>query len=169
MKKNKIGILIFAFALLVSKNVYAQNDSYYENSNGVIVTEKEYQFINDFYGHNCGDKVIKHIANVISRGINDKDYAFRSAGDEFLVLALCDYEGSLKIAERIRRSVENQIIEYNNTKIKVTVSVGVIEYKENILLDDLFFKAKELLNDAKDDGKNIVKGKSPEVESLNNK
>lgn len=50
MKKNKIGILIFAFALLVSKNVYAQNDSYYENSNGVIVTEKEYQFINDFYG-----------------------------------------------------------------------------------------------------------------------
>ena len=140
-----------------------------EKMSFILFDIDDFKFINDFYGHNCGDKVIKHIANVISRGINDKDYAFRSAGDEFLVLALCDYEGSLKIAERIRRSVENQIIEYNNTKIKVTVSVGVIEYKENILFDDLFFKAKELLNNAKDDGKNIVKGKSPEVESLKNK
>ena len=51
MKKNKIGILIFVFALLLfSKNVSAQSNSYYENNNGVIVTEKEYQFINDFYG-----------------------------------------------------------------------------------------------------------------------
>lgn len=50
MKKNKIGILIFVFALLFSKNVSAQSNSYYENNNGVIVTEKEYQFINDFYG-----------------------------------------------------------------------------------------------------------------------
>ena len=52
MRRSKIVILMFAFALLLfGESVFAQSNSYYENSNGVIATEKEYQFINDFYGN----------------------------------------------------------------------------------------------------------------------
>gem|GEM_PF-2373730 len=82
--------------------------------------------INDTYGHGCGDFVLKEIAKMLSFDLRAKDIVCRYGGEEFLIaLVGSDLENSVKVSERIRRSIEERIFIYQGDEIKVTVSIGV--------------------------------------------
>jgi diguanylate cyclase (GGDEF)-like protein len=104
--------------------------------------------INDTYGHNIGDIVIKNTAQILEKNIRKNDVVARFGGEEFIVFLYdCNIENGAKIAEKIRKTIEN--IKIKN--IKYTISLGVSS-KGNTLeeiihnADENLYKAKKTRN-----------------------
>ena len=112
--------------------------------------------INDTYGHDVGDIVLKDIAKIIHESIRSTDFAARWGGEEFMVLLPeTTIDESYKIAEVIRKNIE----EYENKTLQktTTVSVGVAQFKVNEDSMDTFVKNVDIaMYEAKQTGKNKV-------------
>ncbi len=107
--------------------------------------------INDTYGHDFGDKVLRHVARILRNGIRKDDIAVRWGGEEFGIFVKAPLEVAEKLAERIRRKLENTPVE----GIKITASFGVGEYRGEDP-KEFFRKVDEALYRAKRNGKNRV-------------
>lgn len=94
---------------------------------GIIALDVDhFKKVNDTYGHDIGDVVLRHIAQTVSGELRGGDHAFRVGGEEFLVvLTDTDAEGAKATAERLRKQVERQLIRAGNQTLKVTISLGV--------------------------------------------
>lgn len=110
--------------------------------------------INDTYGHNAGDYVLKKIVEIVKKNIRKSDYLIRWGGEEFLILLPeTDIESAIKVAEKLRTLVEN----YQFKDIgKVTISLGVAQIKTGEKLDHAIKRADEALYLAKNRGRNRV-------------
>ena len=110
--------------------------------------------INDKYGHVFGDEVLIKISSVIEETIRKVDIAGRYGGEEFLiVIPDTDSSGAYKTAERIRESIEK--IKWDKDGLKVTISGGVCEFKDEDS-GKLITKADKLLYKAKESGRNRI-------------
>jgi diguanylate cyclase (GGDEF)-like protein len=116
--------------------------------------------INDTYGHQAGDKVLKKLVIIISGMLRKSDLLARYGGEEFAILLTeTNIQGANKVAEKIRKAIENNtfnITEKFEKEIKITVSIGVTEYNKE---DDrilLIEKADKNLYIAKNSGRNQV-------------
>ena len=88
---------------------------------------------NDTYGHACGDVVLQMVASVIQQNTRNQDMAARYGGEEFVVmLSDTPSKTALKIAERIRNSIENLDILYDGQHLNLTISIGVAQYNPEI-------------------------------------
>jgi two-component system, cell cycle response regulator len=119
-----------------------------------------FKAVNDNWGHDAGDDVLKEFSKRILKSIRGIDMACRSGGEEFVVL-MPDTEKHIAqiVAERIRQKIErNPFPIYGGKKmISVTVSVGVTGYHAgHTTADALMKKADEALYKAKKDGRNRV-------------
>ncbi|OGP75816.1 MAG: hypothetical protein A2V86_08360 [Deltaproteobacteria bacterium RBG_16_49_23] len=112
---------------------------------------------NDLYGHLEGDKVLKKIGEVVRHSIrNNVDSGYRYGGDEFAALLIgATYEHALSIADRIRSTIEHSGFE------KITVSVGLAEFKEDFGLEGFVKAADDALYVAKHSGGNRVHTNGP--------
>lgn len=115
--------------------------------------------INDTYGHACGDKYLKLIAQNVKTWIREQDLVFRYGGDEFIIL----YDG-LKIenAETIGNNLINNIhlIEdfCKNESVGVSISIGISTfYESDVDIKDVLNRADQALYQAKKNGKDQVK------------
>ena len=111
-----------------------------------------FKTINDIYGHLCGDEVLCRVAEVFSKNIRPYDIIGRFAGDEFLFcFPSTELSKAVEIAERLRKNLENTEIEYEGSRIKVTASFGVAEYRPNsgMNADRLFSRADDQMYLAK--------------------
>lgn len=106
-----------------------------------------FKSINDTYGHLCGDKVLLSVSNVLMETLRDTDYIGRYGGEEFIaIFPETGIEEAIVMAESIRKNIEE--LEFDEG-IKVTISAGLYENKENIKYtciqkaDDLLYLAKE--------------------------
>ena len=82
--------------------------------------------INDSYGHLAGDYVLKHLASTVKTKIRREDLFARYGGEEFaIVLPEIDTPNSKAFAEKVRQLVEKQDFRFENTRIQVTISMGV--------------------------------------------
>lgn len=111
--------------------------------------------INDTYGHQYGDLAIKTIANVLKREARSIDIPARIGGEEFnLLLPGVDSRGAVIAAERIRKSIENQVLD---TIGGITASVGVATFLEHSdRIDELMELADQAMYKAKLNGRNQV-------------
>ena len=126
---------------------------------------------NDTHGHEVGDRVLKHVADLLRAGVRDVDLAARLGGEEFVVLLP---ETSIKhagdAAERIRRSIEARPLIADGRPLRITASVGVAACPEcTTTTGDVLRLADEALYRAKAAGRNRVAlapkiGRAPEVE-----
>ncbi len=107
-----------------------------------------------------GDTVLKCFAKTLSNQLRSHDILGRVGGEEFLIIAPgTNAEGSLILAERLRKTIENQLFVINkNTTIKVTVSIGIFSCipTPNQLADELLKNADDSLYKAKQSGRNCV-------------
>ena len=112
--------------------------------------------INDTYGHNFGDKVLKEIASIIKNklsGIND--VCIRWGGEEFVILITnASFEKSYEKIEDIRESIENNHIFFENKAICVTISFGFVYVENKCDIEDIIKKADTLMYKVKTSGKN---------------
>lgn len=117
-----------------------------------------FKSVNDNFGHQTGDEVIKLVANVLRENLRDADIVGRYGGEEFcLVLPGIDIETTLEIAERIRVSVMNSS-EYPIIGIKgVTISLGISSISDDALNpNEMIDLADKALYYAKNNGRNRV-------------
>ncbi len=113
--------------------------------------------INDEYGHDVGDLVLKKLAQVIKGSIRSSDVPARFGGEEFIVLLpRTDEKGAVMVAERIRNNFRNSRVQVNGKDVRTTVSIGVALYEHGEDLDSLIKKADKALYEAKRKGKDRV-------------
>ena len=112
--------------------------------------------VNDTYGHDAGDLVLKKVANILNTSVKGLGFCARMGGEEFLIVL---EHGSLvkgtNVANCILERIRNMNAEYNGAKIPVTMTFGVVEYNgENI--EQLLKMADEKLYLGKESGRNRV-------------
>lgn len=116
--------------------------------------------VNDTYGHQAGDIVLKKLAGVFLLALRDIDFAARFGGEEFvLLLPETNAENALKTAERLRASVNDiQISLPQGELVKCTISIGVASYSSsgNDSIEKLISGADKALYAAKETGRNKV-------------
>ena len=115
--------------------------------------------VNDTYGHQAGDEILKKLAEIILANIRDVDIAARYGGEEFaLILPHTTMDNAVNFSERLRRSVERADFWFNGISLQITVSLGVASLPENKPLShtDIIRFADEALYAAKTAGRNRV-------------
>lgn len=115
-----------------------------------------FKIINDTYGHDAGDEVLKQISMVINENIREQDTFARHGGEEFtLLLRNTNQQTGLAIAEKLRQLIENLEINTDGQTLKVTISIGVVQYSSKLSeFDMLISLADKALYDAKNQGRN---------------
>jgi diguanylate cyclase (GGDEF)-like protein/PAS domain S-box-containing protein len=132
----------------------------YKSDLALIISDIDYfKEINDTYGHDVGDKVLKIISSLIKNQLRQTDIIGRYGGDEFLlILPETSIKGAREIADRIHSAVEEFIFHIGYKRpIKTTVSLGVAQFnieKEDI--NGLIKRADNALYIAKGKGRNRV-------------
>lgn len=123
----------------------------------------DFKKVNDTYGHDCGDEVLKYVAHTISTGVKKNDYVFRWGGEEILVLLNTDFDKALAAAERIRADIARDPVDYRGTtKVPVTITIGVSPYTVGATIQQMMDDADAKLYYGKKHGKNQVVGVLPD-------
>ena len=114
--------------------------------------------VNDTYGHNAGDLVLKEIATKIKKLEGFGIISARWGGEEFIMLSPCDMDNKqfIDIMQDFRRSIRESKFNYNKSIIKVTVSIGISIHKKNHAIKKAIDKADKHLYKAKETGRNKV-------------
>lgn len=118
-----------------------------------------FKIINDTYGHQSGDVILKDIAKIIHNNIRSFDIAARYGGEEFaVILTDTEIQSALHIAERLRKKVEGAVYPGPTGPLSITISIGISQFNPQTdkNKDALIRKADTALYKAKADGKNRV-------------
>ncbi len=147
-------------------NAHLGNMVRYATKNGknlalMIMDMDHFKQVNDTYGHDAGDMVLKQLAEIITRAARSTDLAARFGGEEFVVLMPeTDPAAALGAANRMREIVESTdfVISKDGRTIKRTISIGVANLLETgDSADGILKRADEALYIAKNNGRNNVK------------
>ncbi len=133
----------------------------------VLLDLDHFKKVNDTFGHECGDDVLISISEVLNKFIREGDTLARIGGEEFvLALPEINNEGTIKLAERIRKTIENMYCECKGRQIKISVSIGFASLndcrqdeipEDDIQVSDILRKADLALYYVKQNGRNGVK------------
>ena len=114
--------------------------------------------VNDTYGHQYGDYVLKTVASLLKQAFRKTDLLYRYGGEELImIMPETNIEGAIIPVQRLRRMIEEYDFDYNGVKAKVTASIGLtMNYQEFNSPADILKSADEALYKAKESGRNRV-------------
>ena len=135
----------------------------YNHPFSILMLDIDYfKLINDRFGHDIGDDVLKIVSDIISQSLREVDVLGRLGGEEFAVLLPeTSLKSALKVAERIRASVEAFRLETDQGSVDVKISIGVVggTFAEESI--EVFLKrADEQLYRAKENGRNRIESEA---------
>ena len=118
----------------------------------------DFKKVNDTYGHEAGDEVLKLVASIMQNALDSGDYASRWGGEEFLMLVFGSASYALKVIGRVQRELKNAELSVRGKRIAVTMTFGVSECGEapDGNLDELLRRADRRLYIGKNSGKNCI-------------
>jgi diguanylate cyclase (GGDEF)-like protein len=124
----------------------------------LLIDIDHFKDCNDTHGHLFGDKVLRILGEFLKDNLRDVDIIGRYGGEEFaVILPNTAKNGSRFVAERLRENFSKLIINVNeNEGIKLTLSIGGIEYRKTIRLMEIINKADKALYYSKENGRNKV-------------
>ena len=119
--------------------------------------------VNDIYGHDCGNLVLHEIGRLLTSSSDNilrrSDISFRYGGEEFIIICPnTNKDEAFTVGERIRKTIEKKVFNYEKQDIKITVSIGISEYRHNSKIS-IFQSVKEsdmAMYEAKHQGRNKV-------------
>ncbi len=113
--------------------------------------------INDCYGHDVGDQVLRNVSGVLHTAVRNTDLLYRYGGDEFVGgLSQTDVNGAFEVSERIRRGVEALPAYGDQKSDKVEMSIGITMIQADDDFNIAFRRADQALYKAKQSGKNRI-------------
>ncbi|HEX9902052.1 MAG TPA: tetratricopeptide repeat-containing diguanylate cyclase [Acidobacteriota bacterium] len=117
-----------------------------------------FKVVNDTYGHNCGDDILKTLASLLRSMIRGQDIVGRWGGDEFLILLPeTGLRGGEAVAKKVRARVRRTSFQWKENKLKVQLSLGVSIYKKGMEFDDCLKNADLAMFRRKRKGKTAVR------------
>ena len=124
----------------------------------IMIDIDNFKKINDTYGHQAGDYVLRELAKVLKSQLRARDIIARYGGEEFaIILPGVTFSQALRVAERLRRSIEKHLFKYKDVQIPVTISLGLAMMRDGLDETAIVEKADKALYLAKRSGKNQVK------------
>ena len=125
-------------------------------STALMLDIDHFKRINDTYGHQAGDKVIKMLAALIKRCVRETDLAGRYGGEEFaIILNDSSVEDAKIVAERIRQLAKRLVVEHEGESISFTVSLGLAQFSPDFKGAMAWLEcADQALYEAKENGRN---------------
>ena len=126
-----------------------------------LVDIDHFKKVNDTWGHEAGDAVLKHVARILKEGCRNVDLCVRYGGEEIaMLMSQTDSVRAAEVAERLRARIASTVIRHAGAEIAVTASFGVATYPETVQVrDQLFPAADKALYLAKHDGRNLVRSR----------
>ena len=125
----------------------------------MILDIDHFKRVNDTYGHDCGDEVLKSFADRLRGIVRGGDLLCRLGGEEFvIVMPNVEISAAARIAERARQAIEQElfVVDVGGRAIPVTTSIGVAERGPDDDTSSLFRRADRALYRAKSEGRNRV-------------
>jgi diguanylate cyclase (GGDEF)-like protein len=124
----------------------------------MIVDIDHFKRLNDNYGHQFGDAVLKRVAQLLKAGVYETDFVGRYGGEEFgIVLPRADAAGVLRKAETMRARIEAEVFSQGLETVRLTISIGIAHFpRDGGTPAELIAKADKALYAAKESGRNKV-------------
>lgn len=123
----------------------------------IAIDIDRFKQINDRHGHAAGDAVLRMLVAVVHDNIRSTDTLCRWGGDEFLVLlGDCDRRPAREVAEKICHDMRGRSVRHHGTEIRITISLGVTEYRHGETLHDLVGRCDTALYEAKRQGRDGI-------------
>jgi len=143
---------------VLAKQSVALSKRYNSELSLISIDIDHFKSVNDQYGHDLGDKVIRNVANTIKNSCRDSDSAFRFGGEEFLILLpKTSLSEAIKLAEKIRNSIASSTIVSDRFIIEITISAGVANWNTaEIDIESALKRADNALYQAKEQGRDRV-------------
>ncbi len=123
----------------------------------MILDLDHFKKVNDTYGHDVGDEVLRQIARCLQEFTRYHDVVARLGGEEFAVVAPnMSRESLFKLADRIRYAISSLNIKSGNVQLRVTMSIGLAIWDHKETAEELYKRADMQLYQAKRTGRNRV-------------
>ncbi|MEL0169289.1 MAG: diguanylate cyclase [Pseudomonadaceae bacterium] len=137
---------------------FARHQRYDSPVSLVIFDIDHFKRVNDTYGHQTGDEVIRATARATTELARETDFAGRYGGEEFVVLLPgTTLDGAAQFAERLRHAVEQQIVDFQGSPLTYTISLGVAAITDDMPdYQALLEQADKALYASKEGGRNRV-------------
>lgn len=117
----------------------------------------DFKRINDTYGHDFGDQILKRIAGIIQENLRKEDIVSRWGGEEFLIICIgATVVDGVMIAENLRKKIESYKFDYDGIKINLTMTFGVADYDASKNIKNVIKEADINLYIGKNNKKNCV-------------
>lgn len=126
----------------------------FENHWIALIDIDDFKKVNDTYGHNCGDAVLKEVASLLQESLIG-DLVSRWGGEEFIIIGR-DTEQLENKLNRMRKTIENHTFRFEDVKLHITVTIGVAYYQLNEEVRQWIGEADERMYKGKQNGKNQV-------------
>jgi len=138
------------------ENIVNENKQFETNFGVLFFDIDDFKNVNDTYGHNIGDEVLKLVSHTLNSNVRNDDVIGRWGGEEFIgIIRIDDKEKLFKIAEKLRILVEFSSYTLDDgTKLSVTVSIGGAMYQKKLSISGLVELADNYMYESKQNGKN---------------
>jgi diguanylate cyclase len=111
--------------------------------------------INDSFGHEAGDRLLRGVADLFARNKRTEDFLARIGGEEFvLLLPMTTLEAAAAVAEKLRSAVEAAAFRHHGEPVKVTISAGITDFRAGDTPTSVYERADRALYQAKQQGRN---------------
>ncbi|MEW5758122.1 MAG: CHASE2 domain-containing protein [Candidatus Omnitrophota bacterium] len=116
-----------------------------------------FKSINDTYGHQIGDFILKSVADIFKESCRPQDVIGRFGGEEMIVMLKdTDLGMAYQIAQRIRKNIEEHKFKSGQDTYQITISLGVSVFRDSDTVESLIKRADDALYQAKNEGRNKV-------------
>jgi diguanylate cyclase (GGDEF)-like protein/putative nucleotidyltransferase with HDIG domain len=124
----------------------------------IMIDIDHFKSVNDTYGHQFGDFVLREIGVIIKQKSREVDICARYGGEEFMIITNVMLEYAMKFASKLHSAVESHPFMFNDAAVRITVSIGLADYSDDLKSrHELIQRADEALYQAKGDGRNLIR------------
>jgi two-component system cell cycle response regulator len=148
--------------LAALEKAVSQNDPRVDGCCLVLVDIDHFKSVNDRYGHDVGDTVLKHFSRVLADGTRKSDVVGRVGGEEFGILMAANLIDAQRSCSRLLHSIAGQPLQLGEQILHVTASLGLAEYGDGSeTLNDFMKRCDDALYLAKANGRNRLEQAVP--------
>lgn len=116
----------------------------------------DFKLINDTYGHVVGDHVLKHVAEITTKALEDA-FVCRFGGEEFVIVMEDNQQNPpFEQLEKLRKMIDEEKVKFGNVEVHITITVGAVKYVDKTNLEEWVELADQKMYSGKNSGKNKV-------------